>query len=64
MVKPRPRWFELTISRMCRTCGKIFNARRITQWFCGDACRMRAWRAAKQLEGTHGIRTDGSWGRL
>jgi hypothetical protein len=60
----KPRWFELVISRMCRSCGREFKARRIQQWYCGGNCRMRAWRAAKQLEGTHGMRPDHTWGRL
>jgi hypothetical protein len=58
------RWDELVMSRMCRQCGREFNARRIQQWYCRRSCSARAWRAVKRLEGTYGPRPDGSWGRL
>jgi hypothetical protein len=40
--------------QQCIECGKAFETARIDAVFCGRACQMRAWRAAKMLEGTHG----------
>jgi anaerobic ribonucleoside-triphosphate reductase len=43
------------LSRHCIVCGRHFYTSITTTRFCGRACQMRSWRAAKQLEGTHGM---------
>jgi anaerobic ribonucleoside-triphosphate reductase len=51
------------LERWCIACGRFFYTNRVESRFCGRACQMRAWRAAKKLEGTHGMR-DGFFRRL
>lgn len=51
------------VGRLCIACGRFYYTNRMDTRFCGHACQMRAWRAAKRLEGTHGQR-DGQFRRL
>lgn len=44
----------LYVDRTCPTCGHAFRAKSVAAVYCTRACQMRAWRAAKMLEGTHG----------
>ncbi len=45
---------RLCQERICPQCGKWFYSERINRVWCTRACSMRAWRAVKMLEGTHG----------
>jgi hypothetical protein len=51
------------LGHTCICCGRFFYTNRVQARFCGRACQMRAWRAAKKLEGTHGMQ-DGQFRRL
>jgi hypothetical protein len=53
----------LFVERSCPECGRLFKTRNLNMVYCSRRHYMRAWRAAKMLEGTHGY-VDGQFARV